>query len=345
MSQVKWGFIGTGRIIPRFMDGFRQVPEAVAAAIYGRDLDKARQLAGRYGIAKAYDDLDAFLSESGIDVAYVAVSNTLHRQFAIKCLQAGIPVVCEKPMAVNLRQAREMIGCAAENGVFLMEAMWTQMFPVTREVQRWIRDGRIGKLVAMNGVFSIKAFPKPGDRLFDPGQAGGALLDIGVYLVAYAHTVFGRSPSGIATLAHIGESGVDECSGAVFRYDNGEVATLLTSFHSEGLDRVTIYGTQGMIEIYEDFWRPRRARMTCREGYLSIDCPREQSGAVYDSGVSFRGEGYQFEVEHVNQCIREGLTQSPLVPHEKTLSVMETCDRLRKEWGLSFPFENGQTEG
>lgn len=340
MTKVKWGFIGTGRIIPRFMDGFCQVQNAEAAAIYGRNKDKAQQLANRFDIPLVYNNFDDFLQESDIDVAYVAVNNTMHSEFVKKCLQAKIPVVCEKPMSTTAESAKEMVDCARANSTFLMEGLWTNMFPVTRQIQRWIEEGRIGKLVAMNASFSIKTFPQPGDRLFDPEQAGGALLDIGVYLVAYAHTIFGRSPQEIASLAHIGDHGVDECSGTVFRYDGGEIATLFASFNSEGRDRATIYGEEGIIEIEEDFWRPRHAKLTCRDGYVSFDCPEPiQTKAVYDSGVSFRGEGYQFEIQHVNQCIIENRKESPLVPLDKSVSILETCDELRKKWNLAFPFE------
>lgn len=343
MRPVKWGFVGTGRIVPRFMGGFQQVPDVQAAAIYGRHREKAAALAERYGFAQVYDDMDRFVAESGIDIAYIAVTHPLHLAFAKKCLIAGIPVLCEKPLAPNLIEAREIAQCARENGVFLMEGMWSRMFPVTRQVLQWIREDRIGKIVALNGLFCIKTKPDAMDRLYDPAQAGGALLDVGIYLVSLAQMVFGRPPKQIASVAHIGAYGVDDGMAAAFGYEDGGVATLLSTFHSEGRDCATIYGTDGIIEIFEDHWRPRHVRMTCRDGVIEMHCPEDPPGhSVYGAQVSFSGEGYQFEIEHVNACIRQGLKESPLMPISESLDILETCDTLRRQWGVSFPFEEAR---
>ena len=128
--------------------------------------------------------------------------------------------------------------------------------------------------------------------------------------------------------------------GAVFQYEDGAIATLLSSFQSEGRDCATIYGTDGIIEIFEDFWRPRHARMTCRNGIIDFNCPEAQADtSVYGSQVSFCGEGYQFEINHVNECLRKGLKESPIMTLADSLQVMGVCDRLRDIWGLKYPFE------
>lgn len=340
MNQIKWGFIGTGRIIPRFMEGFRQVPDASPAAIYGRNISKATALAEKYGFQKVFDDIDVFVESSGIDVAYIAVTHPLHLSFAKKCLEAGIPVVCEKPMAPNLKQEEEIVQCARKHNVFLMEGMWSRMFPITEQILAWLKEGRIGEIVGMNGLFCIKTYPSTTDRLYDPEQAGGALLDIGIYLVSLAQLVFGTSPKNIASLSNISSFGVDDRMGAVFQYEDGAIATLLSSFQSEGRDCATIYGTDGIIEIFEDFWRPRHARMTCRNGIIDFNCPEAQADtSVYGSQVSFCGEGYQFEINHVNECLRKGLKESPIMTLADSLQVMGVCDRLRDIWGLKYPFE------
>ncbi|MGI6152547.1 MAG: Gfo/Idh/MocA family protein [Christensenellaceae bacterium] len=335
----KWGFVGTGRIIPRFMDGLLQVEDAIPAAIYGRSLEKAQHWANEYGM-QAYNDYDKFLDEADIDIMYMALTHPLHREFTCKCLERKIPVLCEKPMGPNAAHEKDIIDCAKKNDTFLMEGMWTRMFPVTKQVMQWIKEGRIGDVVAMNGTFSIKTKAEPGDRLFAPEAAGGTLLDIGIYLVSFAHLLFERSPQDIVTLANMGPFGTDDCTGIVFRYDKGEIATLLTCFKSEGRDAITIYGTDGMIEIFEDFWRPRQAKLTCRDGIVDFDCPRNyRDGSVYGADVSFRGDGYQFEVAHIHDCLDKGLKESPFITHQQSLDIITTCDRIRQQWGLVFPFE------
>ncbi|MGI6169034.1 MAG: Gfo/Idh/MocA family protein [Christensenellales bacterium] len=325
-DKVRYGIIGTGRIVHRFMAGFEKVPEAELVAVYGRNLEKAQKIARRYGAHYFFDSLDDFIACDEIDIVYIAVTHPHHSYFAIQAMQAGKAVLCEKPLAPCYSQAVEMVECARKNKVFLMEAMWTRLFPVTKQVNEWIDAGKIGRLVAVDGTFCFKAPREEGDRMFDPKEAGGALLDIGVYLVSYMHMLFKRPPEKIVSCAHKSEAGVDETAGAVFQYDKGAMATLLFSFQTDAKDTVRIYGSDGMIEVYEDFWRPTRAVLSTKDGTLAFDCPVE-------------GEGYQYEVAHVNDCVKLGLMQSPYMTQQHSLEIIKTCDDLRQIWGIRFDFE------
>lgn len=337
--SMRWGFVGTGRISHRFMAGMQQVDEAIPTAVYARNKEKGQAFADQYKIPLVFDSFDEFLACSEIDVVYNALTHPHHKSFTIKSLNAKKPVLCEKPMAPNVSQELEMIECARANDVFLMEAMWTRMFPVTRQVVQWIEEGRIGKIIAMNGVFCIKGPDNDNDRLYIPSEGGGTLLDIGIYLVAYAHLIFKKSPQEIVSLANISHFGTDDCTGTVFKYDAGEIVTLLTSFKTEGRDIVNIYGSEGMIEIFEDFWKPRSAKLTYRGGIIDFNCPNFIDGSVYGNNTSFVGDGYQYEIAHVNDCIRKGLKQSPFITHEQSIEIMTTCDKIRKLWGIVYPFE------
>ncbi len=337
---VRWGFIGSGRIIPRFMEGFAQVEDAVCAAIYARNKVKAQTLADSYGIAQVYDDIDEFVAKADIDVAYVAVTHPYHMEFTLKCLNAKIPTLCEKPMAPNREQVLRMIECAKKNDTFLAEGFWTRMFPVTLQVKKWVGEGKIGKVTAMNGIFSFKGADTDGDRLYEPSEAGGTLLDIGVYLIQAAYLIFERPPKEIVSLSALGRHNTDESAGYVFKYDNGEIATLLTSFRSNGRNVLSIYGTEGMIEVYDDFFRPRNARLTCSGGIIEFKCPEGTLPyPMYGADSYFKTEGYQFEVAHINDCIKKGLKESPLIPLSESLDIISTCDAIRKQWGLVYPFE------
>lgn len=327
MSEtVRYGIIGTGRIVHRFMAGFMQVPEAELVAVYGRSPEKAEKIAARYGANYYFDSLDDFVACDGIDVVYIAVTHPYHSYYAMKAMRAGKAVLCEKPLAPCYKQAVEMVECARKNEAFLMEAMWTRLFPVTKQINEWIATGKIGRLVAVNGTFCFKAPRQEGDRMFDPKEAGGALLDIGVYLVSYLYMLFQRPPEKIVSCAHKGETGVDETAGAVFQYSKGALATMVFSFHTEAKDTVCIYGTDGMIEVSEDFWRPTRAKLTNGDGTIEFHCPVE-------------GEGYQYEVAHVNDCVKMGLKQSPYMTQQQSLEIIKTCDDLRQIWGIRYDFE------
>lgn len=338
---IRWGIIGSGRIIPRFMAGFTQVEGAVPAAIYARNKAKAQALADKYGIEQVYDDIDRLISKADIDVAYVAVTHPHHMEFTMKCLNAKIPVLCEKPMAPNRGQELAMIECAKANDTFLAEAFWTRMFPVTMQVKQWVSEGRIGKVTAMNSIFSFKAADRDGDRSFEPSEAGGSLLDIGVYQIQAAYHIFERAPKEIVSLVSMNRHNTDDTSGYVFKYDGGEIATMLTSFSSNARNTLTIYGTDGMIEVYNDFFRPRNARLTCSGGVIEYSCPEHNDPySVYGAESYFTSEGYQYEVMHINDCLQKGLKESPLIPLSESLDIITTCDTIRKQWGLVYPFEN-----
>lgn len=340
MKKIRWGIIGAGRIVHRFMKGLNMVSEAHVTALYARNAQRGRAVADQYGIERFYDDIDAFLDSGAFDVAYVSVPHAAHMDFSIKCLQKKIPVVCEKPLAVNAGQVRRMIDCARENDTFLMEAMWTRMFPVTRQVCQWLDEGRIGKVVGMQGSFCFRGPEDDTDRLYIPEAGGGSVLDVGIYLVAYANMVFKREPKEVMALGHVGRLGTDDNAGVVFLYDGGEVATLQMGFLSEGKHFVTIYGREGLIEIFPDFWRPRAARLTHGGGYIDFTAPViEDTGAVYAQSVSFAGEGYQFQVAHVHELLSAGEKESPLIPLEDSLSAARTADRVRQMLGVRYPFE------
>ena len=339
-NGFRWGVIGTGRVIPRFMDGFRLVNDAVPAAIYGRDPEKVSAIQSQFRFENAYTDFEKMLETECLDVAYVAVIHTAHLEYARKCLEHGIPVLCEKPMAPSFGQCKELFAVAKQNSLFLMEGMWTRLLPTTKRVKEWISTGRIGKVIALNATFCARVFPNENDRVFDLCQAGGALLDMGVYPLSLADMVFGKSPCAIASLANINRYGVDDNDGIVLQYDDGELATILISLNGQGRDWMTIYGTEGIIEMHEDFWRPRRVVMTNRDGVTEFCCAEKPDiRAGYWDIVSFPGEGFQYEVMHVQDCIRNGLTESPIVPHQSTLNVISICDQLRKQWKLQYPFE------
>ena len=338
--SFRWGFVGSGRIIPRFMEGMRLVKDAIPSAIYARNKSKAQALANQYSIEQVFDDFDEFIEKSNIDIAYIALPHPLHLEFVNKCLDAKIPTFCEKPMGPNTDHEEQMIRRARENDVFLAEAMWSRFFPIYRQIAEWISLGKIGELVGMNGVFSLKTPDQDGDRLFDPSQAGGVLLDLGIYLISFADVVFGRPPKNLVALGNISRHGTDDCDGFVFKYDKGEIATFFAGFRSNAKDIATIYGTNGMIEVFDSFWKPRSAKLTYEEGIINFNCPEIEDASVYGTDeVSFRGEGFHFEIKHVHECLKQGLKESPVIPLNKSLELMQTCDRLRKELGIKYPFE------
>ena len=231
-----------------------------------------------------------------------------------------------------------MTACAARNGVFLMEAMWTRCFPAVDALLREIRGGAIGAVRSVQASFCFSVPDDYRGRLNDPWQAGGALLDVGVYALHFARMIYGRPPVRMASLATLdAEGAVDEQGAYIGQYDDGALSMLTASIRTDFPDTAVIGGTEGHIRIPR-FWKPTTLEITNGDAVRTLSFPVPQR----IEGIE--DEGYQFEIRHVQDCLRAGLTESPLVPHAVTAEILRQCDELRGQWGLRYPFETDRSE-
>ena len=325
-EPMRWGFVGAGNIVRLFIEGLKQVEDAKVTAVYDKYIEAADKFAAEQGIEHTFDDIDAFLESGLFDIVYIAVPHPLHLEFAKRALNAKFPVLCEKPICPTAKQVRELIACAKENDCFLMEAFWQRFFPVSRQVCAWIEQGKIGELVAADGVFTFVGPCVPGNRLYEPAAAGGSLLDIGTYLVNYMNMVFQTQPEKMTAVAQMTPSGVDRAAAFAFAYKEGGVASFLTSFDADSQEGMSIIGTKGVIHVDAHYWRPHSASLMTEDTTTRFECKVE-------------GRGFQYEVMHVQDCIRKGLKESPVMPLADSLGDMETCDTLRQIMGVVYPFE------
>ena len=215
-----------------------------------------------------------------------------------------------------------MVRTARERSVFLMEAMWTRFAPVTRRVRSLLAEGAIGEPRMLHCDLGYRTDFDAKSRLFDPALGGGALLDVGVYCVFAASMVFGAEPRGVAGLARLGETGVDEESAWICRYPKGQLAVLSSAVRANTLQECVITGTDGRIRIPE-FWHPE-------EFYLAKECIRPEKV----------GNGYNYEAVEVAECVRAGQLESTEMPLDETLAILRTLDKIRAQWGLSYPMES-----
>ena len=335
MKKTRWGLLGAGILLDRWMKGFQQVEDAEAAAIASRTPETARRMADRFGIkdALSYDEI---LKRDDIDVMYIPVPHPAHKELAIRAMEAGFPVLVEKPAAVNLSEWQQMEACAKKNQVFLMEAVWTRCFPVMQQVLDEIRRGTIGDVRNVQAAFAFRVDDSCQGRLTGPKQAGGALLDVGIYGLHFAKFIYEKMPARILSLASMDTDHlhlqVDEQNVIIGQYDNGALFTVSSAIRTDMPDTAWIYGTKGYIRM-PVFWKCESAQIVCGEVTRKIESPVPQK----ISGVI--DEGYQFEIHHVQDCLHRGLTQSPLVTHAMTRDVLSMCDELRGQWGLVYPFE------
>ncbi|NEA56798.1 Gfo/Idh/MocA family oxidoreductase [Streptomyces sp. SID13666] len=328
---IRWGILATGGIAATFTEALLTLPDAEVAAVGSRSIGSAKTFADRYGIDRAYGSWAELAQDDSLDVVYVATPHSAHRAAAGLCLEAGRAVLCEKAFTVNVREAAELTALAADHGSFLMEAMWMYCNPLILRMAELVRDGAIGEITTVHADFGIAGPFAADHRLRDPAQAGGALLDLGVYPVSFAHLLLGE-PDTVRATAHLTPEGVDDNTGIVLGWDSGAVALLSCSITSGTPVTASVTGSTGRIEIPHGYFHPDRFTLH-RDGHE----PREYLlSEVTD--VPER-DSLRHEAAEVMRCLRAGETQSPLVPLAGTLAVMRTLDAVRERIGVRYPGE------
>jgi predicted dehydrogenase len=335
-DKIRWGLMGAGAIVERWIKGARQLPNMEIVAVASRSQETALKAAKKYGIpdAMTYKEL---AEREDIDVVYIPVPHMAHKHLAILAMNHGKSVLVEKPAAVNAKEWQEMIDCAKANNVFLMEAVWTRFFPLVKTIRGLLNEDGIGEVRAVNTAFSFRV---PGDmlesRLLSPELAGGGLLDTGVYNLQFCDMIYDKSPVALTGFAAIDSDKnhiqVDEQAMYLAKYDKGELASMASGVRTNMIDTAYIYGTKGHIEV-PVFWKPTIMSVTIN-GKRS-----EYREAVPSKHPDYVDEGFQYEISHVNECLRKGIKESPVMTLKKSLSIMMQCDELRKQWGLKYPFE------
>jgi predicted dehydrogenase len=326
-NPIRWGIIGTGGIARKFASAVRAAPDSTLAAVSSRTREQADRFGDEFGIPGRHVGAESLAADGGVDAVYVATPHPWHMAGALASLDGGKAVLCEKPFAMNAAQAKRMVARARERDLFLMEAMWSLCFPAMARVRELLAAGAIGEVRLVEAHFCSRAPWNPAGRLLNRDLGGGALLDLGVYTLAFARMVMGGDPAGVTGQAHIGETGVDEQFAAVLRYRNGALALLTSSQRAAMPHDAAIHGTDGHIRIPHMFWQPERLLV--------------KRGAEEEAEILFehRENGFDYEIAEATKCLRSGARESRIVPLDLTLSVARTMDALRAQWGLVYPGE------
>ncbi len=327
MKIIKWGIIGTGMISSNFAAALNSLDNTDMVAVASRDLNKAKEFANRFRIKKAYGSYEELVMDPEIDVIYIGTPHTEHKNNSELCITHGKAVLCEKPITINQKDTQYLISLAKEYNVFLMVAMWTKFLPTTKVVKKWIQKKLIGEIKYMNISFGFKAEYDVNSRLYNPKFAGGALLDVGIYPITYAIHMMDGLPDQVTGRAYIGKSNVDEMNVIIFQYKEGAMADLSSAISADTGRDAVIIGDKGKI-VVPNFFMAESAELY------------DSSGKLVDSFLSpFSENGYEYEAEEVNQCLREGKKESAVIPHRDMLDIMKLLDGLRAEWGLTYPQE------
>ena len=326
MSTFNWGILGTGGIAQAFAKDLARLEGHAVGAVGSRSMAKASEFAAAYG-AKAFGSYEELVADKDIDAVYVATPHPAHKANVILALNAKKPVLCEKPFAVNAREAQEMVDAAATNNVALMEAMWSRFLPHYEKVREIIASGILGEILTIHADHGQRLADQNIPRVVDPALAGGALLDLGIYPVSFAHMILGN-PIGIKATAVFIDRGVDAQSSMIFDYANGAQAILNTTMIEQTPCRAVVAGRNGWLEIDRVFYTPTSMRITLFDGTIT------------EIANSYTGHGLRAQAETFKNLVQAGLQQSPLLTWDDTVDIMKTLDQIRSIVGLTYPFEN-----
>ena len=322
---MKVGILGAGGIAVKMANTVSQMDGIENYAVASRSLEKARDFADKYGVAKAYGSYEEMLADPDVDLVYVATPHSHHCEWTIKSLEAGHHVLCEKAFAANYAQAEKMIECARSKKLLLAEAIWTRYMPSRKMIDDLIRSGEIGELVCVDSNLGYRI--DQNQRLIDPALAGGSLLDLTVYCLNFSSMVMGDDIRRIDAKMIPTPSGVDGKNTVMLSYKNGAMASMFSTLYALTDRRGLITGRDGFIEV-ENINNPQRITVYDASG-------KEKKTLVPPPQIS----GYEYELASCQKAIAEGKIECPEMPHAETLEIMQQMDEIRAQFGIRFPFE------
>ncbi len=326
-EKIRWGILSTGNIAHTFAKGLAALRDAELVAVGSRSKESADAFGEEFDVPHRHATYEELAADPDVDAIYVATPHPFHCENTLLCLNHGKAVLCEKPFAMNAKEARKMISKAKSKGLFLMEAMWTRFLPVHGRLREIISEGTLGDPRLVRANFCFRADFNPESRLFAPELGGGGLLDIGVYTIAFASMIFRQKPSRIASMADLGRTGVDEQASMILGYGPDQMASLTCATRTSTPHDAWVFGTKGYARVHHPFWH-------ATELTLHIDGKAESQVSC-----PYNGNGYNCEAAEVNRCLRAGKLESSTMPLDETVQIMETMDEIRSQWGLTYPGE------
>ena len=323
--MFKVGIIGAGWIADKMAEALAPLNDYCVHAIASRSLEKAEAFAKQWNIPKAYGSYEEMVADKEIDLVYIATPHSHHFPHTMLALEHGKPVLVEKAFTANAEEAEILLQTAKEKGIFITEAIWTRYMPLSHKVKELMESGVIGEPRLLTATLCYMMEFK--ERIIRPDLCGGALLDLGVYCLNFARMYFGTDIVKTVSNVQLGETGMDMQECISLSYADGKMANLQAGALCLNDRQGIINGTEGYIRVD------------------NINCPHVVE--VYrDYELVARYEkpedmvnGYEYQVYECRRCIEAGLNESPMMPHEETLSIMRQMDALRKEWGVKYPMD------
>jgi predicted dehydrogenase len=316
-----WGIIGPGRIASAFAESLAAHTRQRIVAVGSRSIDTALNFAKRFEGCDALRSYEELVKHPAVDIVYVSTPHSFHHQCVMLALEAGKHVLVEKPFAINAQQATEMAQTAQQKGLFLMEAMWPRFLPAFDSVRQILSEGILGEITGVVADLGEYFRPDPAHRLFSPDLAGGALSDLGVYLVSLSSFLVG-TPSHVTAVGQFTSTGVDAQVCAILENRRGALSTLFTTLAAPTPTGAFIAGTEGVLRFDSPFYVPGRITVT------SLDRSTERTR---EFDVRTPAAGLCYEAAEAARRIAQGSTESPYLPLQESVAILETLDRIREQ--------------
>jgi predicted dehydrogenase len=326
VSNFSWAILGPGGIATAFAKDLALLDGHSIGAVGSRSLANAENFAAQFG-GKAYGSYEALVHDPAIDAVYVATPHPAHHDNVIMALNAGKPVLCEKAFSVNAVEAQAMVDAASQNKVALMEAMWARFLPHYAKVREIVASGVLGPIHSIHADHGQRLADQGISRLVEPSLAGGALLDLGIYPISFAHMILGN-PTSITSTAVMTDKGVDAQTSMIFSYNNGAQAVLTTTMIEQTPCRAVVAGLNGWLEIDRTFYNPASMRVVMNDGSV-IEYPN-----------TYTGHGLREQAETFKQLVQSGKLESEILTWKDTVDIMKSMDTVRQQIGLKYPFES-----
>ncbi|XP_003226235.1 trans-1,2-dihydrobenzene-1,2-diol dehydrogenase [Anolis carolinensis] len=331
MGATRWGICSAGKIAHDFLVALKTLPpeDHQVVAIASRDLSRAQEYAKIHEIPKAYGSYAELAEDPDVDIVHIGVVNPYHLPTTLLFIEAKKNVLCEKPMGMNAEEVKTMVQAAQQQQVFFMEGYWTRFFPATERIRSLLSQGSVGDVMVFHAEFGSPQLTIP--RCVEKEMGGGGLLDIGGYCIQFASMIFnGEEPESITASGFLHDTGVDKTISIILNYSGQRQAALTCTMTAKMPNRASINGTKGMIEIPSTFWCPTELFVSGQSEKFLLPPPSLKMHFTNSTGL-------RYEAEHVRQCLRKGLKESPVLTHKDSLLISSILDEVRKQVGVSYP--------
>ncbi|MCX2719451.1 Gfo/Idh/MocA family protein [Lentiprolixibacter aurantiacus] len=324
-TEIRWGIVGLGKIADTFARDLALVPEAALTAVASRGLKKAEAFKEKHKAVYALGSYEELFNCPEVDVIYIATPHSHHAPLALRAMECGKHVLCEKPMGVNREQSSTMLNMAREKKVFFMEALWSRFMPAIVRAKELVDSGALGEVRYIHADFAFYALDRdPEGRLLNPELAGGSLLDIGIYPVFLSYMLLGK-PEKVHGVSRFHQTGAEIETSMIFEYD-GAQALLFSGLTCNSEMKAMICGTKGTIYVHPRWHESQELTLQLGDEVHSLPLPK-------------LGKGYVHEINEVHNCLNKGQLQSELWSHQNSLDLIELLDLVRSQNGIRFPFE------